>query len=142
MQSSFAAQVKDFADRTKENMELVLRESTADVLELMQETQQSKARGAATVVYGKIPVDTGHLVNTIASDLNGSGAFGVDQVGPSFAMTIAGMESGDVAHFAWTAKYAMAINYGHGSYPGAHWVEHGAANWQRIVAANAEKYRP
>lgn len=119
-----------------------MQQSVQDVLEKASTRQQSMARGAGGVVRGAIPVDTGHLANTMASDLNGSGTFATDQIGPQFEMTITQMEPGDVAHFAWTAEYAMAIELGHGTYPGAHFVGVAAAQWAAIVAANAEKFKP
>ena len=142
MPLTFAAQIADWGERTKENQSLVLRESVQDVMEQAQKSQQSMVRGATGVKYGAIPVDTGFLQNTIASDLNGSGDFVVDAAGTDFELTIAGMESGDTAHFAWTAVYARAVNYGHGTYPGAHWVEAAAAQWRSIVAKNAKRFRP
>ena len=155
--TKFSAAVKDFARRTKENMELVMRHSIEDVLEQAQQSQQSMARfykdgsyGPHFVEQGKIPVDVGFLINSTASSLNGTGNFDVvkpadeNDVGsptePTFEMTIAEMKSGMTAQFAWTAVYAKAVNYGHGTYPGAHWVDVNAAKWPAIVEKNAEKF--
>lgn len=138
---SFAAQVKDFADRSKEAQRLILQDALEDVLDKAQTRAQSMARGAPGPTQGAIPVDTGHLAATIASDLNGMGRFGIDQTGPTFELTIAQMDAGDVAHFAWTSAYALATNYGHGTYPGAHWVDLAAAHWPAAVAAAAERHK-
>lgn len=138
---SFSASVKDFAERSKEAQELILRDALEDVLDKAQTRAQSMARGAPGPTQGAIPVDTGHLAATTASDLNGGGNFSVDETGPTFDLTIAQMGAGDTAHFAWTAVYAMATNYGHGTYPGAHWVDLAAAHWPAAVAAAAERHK-
>ena len=137
----FAADVEGFANLAREAQVLILHDALEDTLDLAQRRQQSMARGATSVKPGAIPVDTGYLAATIASDLNGAGAFATDQVGPTFDLTIRGMDIGDVAHFAWTAEYAMAINFGHGTYPGAHWVETAAAFWPENVAKAAARHK-
>lgn len=142
MATNFAASVKDWAERTKAAQKEVMQQSLQDVLEAASTTQQSMARGATGVKVGAIPVDTGHLAATFTSELNGSGSFSTDQTGAGYALTIEQMEPGDTAHFAWTAEYAMAIELGHGTYPGAHFVGVAAAQWPAIVAANAEKLKP
>lgn len=135
---TFAADIRAFADRTVGQMRDVMRESTQDVVQAAQTPQVSLARGATGVVQGKIPVDTGFLRNSLVSGLNGS--FGPE--GPeSYALTVAGMEIGDVARFAWTAPHALPTELGHGSYKGAHFVGANAARWSDFVAANVAKLK-
>jgi hypothetical protein len=83
-------------------------------------------------------VDTGHLRNSLASGLNGS--FGPE--GPeSYELIIQNMELGDSAQFAWTAEYALAVELGHGTYPGAHFVGVNAARWPEIVTSWANRLK-
>lgn len=136
---TFAASVADWAARTKAAQLQVMRDSVADVIE---DANLPKAQG------GRMPVDTGNLRNTIASGLNGD-------LGPptsaAIELTIAQMEVGDVAQFAWTAEYAMRQELGFigedalgrtYNQEGNHFVGTAAAKWPAIVAANAEKNKP
>ena len=98
---SFAAQIDQFKADTMQKMRAVMQESIQDVCDDMQ---TPKAKG------GRMPVDTGNLRNTLASELNGSGfgAAGSD----SYVLTIANMDPGDVARFAYTAAYARRMELG------------------------------
>lgn len=138
MAKSFTAQVSDWVNRSEEKMRTIMQASVQDVMSAAQEPGVSLARGAATVTQGAVPVDTGFLRNSLISGLNG--AFGPESP-DSYILTIAGMDLGDTARFAWTAPYAAAIEYGHGTYPGAHFVGLNAARWEEIVAANAQRLK-
>jgi hypothetical protein len=124
---NFTIQVEAFAGKTREQMRNVLRNSVQDVLET---AQLPKARG------GRMPVDTGFLRNSLASGLNG--AFGQPDAN-SYTLTVAGMDLGDVARFAWTAKYAIHQELGTSKFPGNHFVGAAAAQWEKFVAANAAR---
>lgn len=138
MAKSFTAQVSSFVQKSEEKMRKVMQASVQDVLDGAQTAAMSLARGASTVTQGAIPVDTGFLRNSLISGLNGT--FGAEAP-DSYTMTIAGMDLGDTARFAWTAPYAAAIEYGFDTYPGAHFVGVNAARWQDIVAVHAMRLK-
>lgn len=129
MTKSFTASVQAFADKTAAQMRDVMRESVQDVLDI---AQTPKAQG------GRMPVDTGFLRNSVASGLNGAfSAPGAD----SYELTIAGMDLGDVARFAWTADYAIHQELGTSTMAGNFFVGSAAAQWPQIVEANAARVK-
>ncbi len=77
--------------------------SISDVMEGAQQTQIGFGQGATSFEVGKIPVDTGELVNSLTVD----GAKGAD-----VTVAIAGLEIGDTMRFAWTAPHALPIEMG------------------------------
>lgn len=124
---TFAAQMDAWADKTKRRVSDIVKQSAQDVVE---DAQTPVAQG------GRMPVDTGFLRNSLASGLNGSElAQGAD----SYVLTVAAMEMGDVARFAWTADYAVHVEYGARGLPGRHFVGVAAARWPQIVEANARR---
>ena len=126
---SFAASLDAFANKTVAQMEAVMKESIQDVVAI---AQTPKAAG------GRMPVDTGFLRNSLASSINGAfGAPGPD----SYELTIAGMEIGDVARFAWTAEYAMYQELGTSKMHGNHFVGAAAAEWPQVVDRNAARVK-
>lgn len=150
MSKTFAASVKDWADRTKAAQDDVLRSSVEDVMALASASQDSYKTRTGPAQQGLIPVDTGHLRNTIASELNGAGEFAIDAEN-NVALTINDMQAGDYLHIAWTAAYAHRINSGFSgtdsagrtyNQPGVHWVERAADGWGEIVRTNAEYLKP
>ena len=150
MARTFAASIRDFADRTKEAMDDVLRSSVEDVMGVASASQESYKTRSGPAQQGLVPADTDHLRSTIAADLNGSGEFAIDAE-TDYALTIAGMGAGDYLHIAWTAAYARRINSGFTgtdsagrtyNQPGVHFVERAADNWSEIVAQNAEYLKP
>lgn len=126
---SFAASLDAFADKTVAQMKAVMQES---VQEVVATAQTPKAQG------GRMPVDTGNLRNSLASGVNG--AFGAPAP-ESYELTIAGMEIGDVARFAWTANYAMYQELGTSKMHGNHFVGAAAAEWPQIVERNAARVK-
>lgn len=147
MGKTFSASIRDWGNRTKEDMEAVLQSSLEDIIAVASVTQLSVARGrVGPAAQGAIPRDTSHLVNTVAADLNGSGSFGTDAAS-DVNLLINGMKAGDKMHIAWTAAYAQRINSGFVgtdslgrtyNQTGVHWVETAAEKWDDIVQANAE----
>lgn len=127
---SFSASVEAFTGKTKRQMRDVFAESVQDVIEI---AQTPKAKG------GRMPVDTGNLRSSLASGLNGSfGNIGAD----SYAVTLTGLELGDIARFAWTADYARRMELGFNGtdslgrtyeQSGNHFVGSAAAQWPQIV---------
>jgi hypothetical protein len=79
---SFAASLDAFANKTVAQMEAVMKESVGDVLDIIQ---TPKSAG------GRMPVDVGNLINSVASGLNGSfsgGGGGPDKSGAASAAQI------------------------------------------------------
>ena len=105
MAQSFHAQVRDFLELTERNKQYVARQSVQDVLEQAQRTQPGVKQTGGGFERGKIPVETGDLVNSLAV----SGATGPD----AYVVAIAGYEVGEVLTFTWTMPYAMAVEMGH-----------------------------
>lgn len=136
---SFAAQIDQIKADTLVKMTAVMQESIQDVLE---DAQTPVGAG------GRMPVDTGNLRNSLASELNGGG-FGPEGAG-AYALTIAGMEIGDTARFAWTAAYAMRLELGFSGadslgrnyeQPGRHFVGTAAAKFSAHVEANTARLK-
>ena len=146
MAKSFSASVRDWGNRTKQAQEAILHSSLEDVMAVASVTQESAKTRNGPAQQGAIPRDTGHLVNTVAADLNGSGSFGTDDKN-DVTLLINDMKAGDKMHIAWTAAYAHRINSGFVGTDslgrtfeqgGVHWVETAAEKWDAIVQANAE----
>lgn len=100
MAETFAASLKAFEKKVKEQALNIIRESAQDVIE---DAQLPKAMG------GRMPVVTGNLRNSLQSSLNGSGLTSGEQ---SYILTIASMELGDLVTFGWTAEYALRQEFG------------------------------
>lgn len=146
MAGSFTASINNFAEKSKAAQEAVLRSSLEDVMALASVPQESFRTRQGPAHQGAVPVDTGHLINTLASDVNGSGEFAIDTKS-DVALSIEGMGAGDYLHVAWTAAYAHRINSGFVGtdsagrtyeQSGVHFVESAAEKWAQIVDANAE----
>lgn len=138
---TFAAQIRDYAAKTKAEMRQILQDSLFDVLEKAQTSQPSVKLTGGSFEIGKIPVDSSNLIRSLASELNGSE---LARGEASFTVVIEKMEAGDTALFSWTAPYAKAIEYGWETSTGKHvggrhFVGHNAAQWPRICAANTER---
>lgn len=128
--AKFAADVRAFAGKTTQQMRDVFAEAVQDTV---ADAQTPKSKG------GRMPVDTGFLRNSLASGLNGSfGNVGAE----SYAVTLSGLEIGDVAQFAWTAPYARRIELGFSGadslgrnyeQQGTHFVGAAAAQWPQRV---------
>jgi hypothetical protein len=127
--TTFAADVKRFADMTEKNLLNVARESIQDVI---ADAQTPVAKG------GKMPVDTAFLRNSLVSGLNG----GFENAGPeAYVLTIANMKLGDTSKFGWTAEYAEHQEYGTSKMTGRHFASSAAARWQEFVNRNAARVK-
>lgn len=129
MARSFTAQLRQFTEKTERKMTAILRQSVQDVFDIAQEPV---SKG------GSMPVDTAFLRNSLATEVNGSMVAEGDD---SYTLAIAQLEPGDKLRGGWTAEYARARHYkpedfGQG---GGMWRDKAAAQWQRIVDANARK---
>ena len=137
MASTFTAQMQAFTTRAKEKMTLVVKQSAADVFELATTTQPGVEATGGSFEVGKVPVDTGNLINSFQIGLNGGqggNAGGVDLV-------IAGMKLGDSVTGVFTAAYAREVEYGTSKMAGRFYVLSAANQWQAIVSRNAAKAR-
>lgn len=137
MARTFTAQMQTFADRAKEKLELVVKQSAQDVFELATTTQPGVEATGGSFEVGKVPVDTGLLINSFQIGLNGGqggNAGGVDLV-------VAGMNLGDSVTGVFTAEYARAVEYGTSKMVGRFYVLSAANQWQAIVSRNAAKAR-
>lgn len=136
MAETFAASLKAFEKKVKEQALNIIRESAQDVIE---DAQLPKAMG------GRMPVVTGNLRNSLQSSLNGSGLTSGEQ---SYILTIASMELGDLVTFGWTAEYALRQEFGftgtdalgrNYDQPGNQFAGVAAAKWTQFVEANAAR---
>lgn len=135
---TFSASVRAFTGKTKKEMRDVFVESVQDVVEI---AQTPKAKG------GRMPVVSSFLRNSLASGLNGSFT---NEGAESYAVTLLGLELGDIARFAWTAPYAHRVHSGFSGtdslgrtyeQAGAFFVDGAAAQWPQIVEKWAAKVK-
>lgn len=127
--STFTAQIKAFADKSKEKMEAVVKQSAQEVFNI---AQTPKAQG------GRMPVDTGFLRNSLVASLNGSTVGGGAD---AYVLAVAGAEIGDTIFAGWTANYARFMEYGTSRTAANYFMLSAAQQWQAIVARNAELVR-
>lgn len=147
MAKTFAAQLNDFANLTKQNLKYVAINAIQDIVEAAQTPQPSVKRTGGSFQEGKIPVDTAELINSLISGANGS--FG-PEAADSYAVALAGYDLGDYMRFAWTAPHAMRIEAGFtgtdamGRYynqAGRHFVGANAARFSEFVQKYATEVR-
>lgn len=129
MAGKFTAQIGVFADRAKEKLETVIKQSAQEVFSI---AQTPKAQG------GRMPVDTGFLRNSLIATLNGSA---VGSGADAYVMAVAGAEIGDTIFAGWAAEYARHMEYGTSKTPGNFYMLSAAQQWQAIVARNAALVR-
>ncbi len=138
MAGKFTAQVTAFSDKAKRNIDLVVRQSAQDLAEAITERQPSVTETGGVFEIGKVPVDTGFLINSFISGLNGT----VIAQGPdAYIAAIAGYEAGDSIEMGFTAEYARQVEYGTSNMQGRSYVREGVLQWQAIVSANAARLR-
>lgn len=137
--ADFVATIKGFATKTEQQIRNVMRESVQDVIE---EAQTPKAQG------GRMPIDTGFLINSLVSGLNGafSSPSGTEDASgsssfASYTLTIANMDLGDIAQFGWAAHYAMIQEVGNSKIVGNHYAGSAAAKWSDFVEANVARLK-
>jgi hypothetical protein len=127
--STFTAQIKAFADKSREKIEAVVKQSAQEVFSI---AQTPKAQG------GRMPVDTGFLRNSLVAELNGATVGGGAD---SYVLAVGAMDLGDTIFAGWTADYARHMEYGTSKTPGNFYMLSAAQQWQAIVARNAEIVR-
>jgi hypothetical protein len=128
------ANLGQWSEKVQRNLDLVVKGSIQDVGEIMTRRQPS-IKETGTFEVGKVPVDTGELINSQEGSLNG----GVVAAGDiDYAALVAGMELGDTVQAVFTAPHARPMEYGvSGKFPGRFFVRNAVQNWQAIVHANA-----
>lgn len=146
---SFAASIEAFAEKTEAQMQAVLSESIQDVMDI---AQTPVANG------GRMPVDDGHLINSVVTELNGSqigrASNAPDEGGANstanIALLVTQMQPGDVARIGWSAAHAMRQHEGFVgedsrgrtfNQEGKHWVDGAAAQWPQIVTRNVGRLK-
>lgn len=145
----FEARLKQLEGMIFEDIMDVAREAVQDVL---NHASTPKARG------GNMPVQDGHLINSLVSGLNGSfdtpAATTPDKDGSkskaNALLTLAGFDVGDTAQFGWAAAHARRQNNGFVgedslgrtyNQPGNHFVERACAEWPRFMEERAKQVR-
>jgi hypothetical protein len=126
----FMADVSRFADKSKNQMLRVAKQSIQDVVRI---AQTPVAQG------GNMPVDTGFLRNSLVTEVRGARvAEGAD----SYVLGLSALQLGDPFQVAWSANYAIPrhfmVGVGQG---GGLFRDHAAQQWSRIVADNARRVR-
>lgn len=129
MAGKFHQQVLAFTEKCKRRQQAIFRTSAAEV---MQIASVPKAQG------GRMPVDTGFLVNSRAASTSGVPGSG----GPPPELVFATLEVGQTVWAGWTAAYALRMEYGfHGpdslgrvySQPGNAFLRGALQQWPQIV---------
>lgn len=124
------ADVSRFADKTKDQMLRVAKQSIQDTVRVAQTTV---AQG------GNMPVDTGFLRNSLVTEVRGASA---GEGADSYVLGISSIQLGDAFQVAWSADYAIARHYMVGvGQGGGLWRDKAAQQWSRIVAQNAARVR-
>lgn len=137
MARTFTAQMQAFADRAKEKLELVVKQSAEDVFQMATTTQLSVKATGGSFEIGKVPRDIGDLIGSFRIGLNGSESADANGV----SLVIAGMELGDSVTGVFKSDHALPIEYGTINMAGRFYVLTAAQQWQSIVQANAAKAR-
>lgn len=138
MAKRFTAQISEFLELTERNKRYVARQAIQDVLEQAQRTQPSVKLTGGTFERGKIPVDTGDLVNSLTV----AGASGSD----AYTVAIAGYEVGDTLRFAWTAQHALPMELGFtaengAEVPGRFFVTDAVGQFEAFVKARVAEVK-
>lgn len=127
--NSFQAQVQAFADKAKARSLAIFRESAQRVAE---EAGRPEAQG------GRMPVDTGFLMNSVVGSTSGMPTAASEPVPIALLQTAIG---GSV-WIGWTAAYARRMEYGFVGadslgreymQPGKAFLRGAVQNWQNIV---------
>lgn len=137
MAGTFTAQVRAWSEKAIRNMELVAKDAAQTTFEQMT-VRQASITETGTFEIGKVPVDTGNLVNTQIASINGAV---VNSGNVDYSAVIAGMGIGDTVQGAFTADYARHVEYGTANMPGRFFVREAVMRWQANVDAAAAKFK-
>lgn len=128
-----AANMRQWSEKAKRNVELVVKQSIQDVSEIAQTT---KAAG------GRMPVDTGTLRNSYTAE----GLTGPD----AYIAAVGQFQIGGTFQAGWTASYALRMEKGFVgqdslgrtyNQTGNFYMESALMQWQQINDKNAAKLR-
>lgn len=147
---TFTADITAWTAKAKANMEHVVFGSVEDLFELATRRQAS-VKEIGTYREGFVPVDLGFLIGTAHISVNGvvksrGTVSGATSAPPDTAVALAGMDLGDSIQLAFTAEYALRIEYGYRgtdklgrsfNQNGRFFVRNAVMQWQRIVDENA-----
>lgn len=123
-------------------MALVMKEATQSVYDAMTERQAGVEQTGGSFVVGKVPVDTGLLINSVQININGGMvAKGANKMPPDIVAGLVGMDLGDTIEAAFTAEYARHVEYGTSSMGGRFFVRQAVADWQGHVDRAAAKFQ-
>ncbi|BBU58510.1 hypothetical protein [Mameliella alba] len=156
MTQNFAASVKNWTEKAKRNVDVIVKQSAQDVARQMTQPKDGLVRGAPFET-GVVPVDEGQLIGSVivqvGGTLTGQGNAASAQP-PDYASALAGFETGDTIIVGFTAPYAPMIEYGWSfgaddtnegtgdvDVPGRFMVRQAVQNWQAIVDANAGRFK-
>lgn len=137
--TTFAAQVAGFRNKTLKNLRYIAINAIQDVVEAAQTPQPGVGRTGGTFIEGKIPVDTGALIQSLVSSRNGGGGAKGEL---SYTTALAGLQIGDTMLFSWTMPYALRIEKGFTgtdsrgrtyNQAGRHFVGKNSARFQEFV---------
>ena len=136
MSKSFSAQIDDWVRKSENRMEAVFKTAAQD---LSIAVTTPKSRG------GRMPVDTGFLINSIMAGINqtpsGPSVRTTEPerddyvMGNSIAVEINSAKVGDKIVFGFTAAYAPYMEYQNG------FVRLNAQQWPEIVDNSMRKVR-
>ena len=134
--ATFSATVKGWSEKAKRNAGLVVKASAQEVFERATRRQPSVKETGGAFEVGKVPVDTGELINSFQARLNDLTQGGA----ANYEGVILGMELGDTVSGVFTAKHARPIEYGvTGKFAGRFYVREAVQDWQTIVATQAAR---
>lgn len=142
MAGTFAADVRQWSAKAKQNAEFVIRGSVQDVGELMTRRAAGTTDGGS-LQQGYVPVVTGELINSQEVGING-GVIATGDV--DYSAAVAGMDLGDSIQAVFTAGHARPKEYGFTtstgkSVPGWFFVRGAVQQWATVVEMNAAQFR-
>lgn len=112
------SELSDWATKTEERMEAVVKTALQD---LADEVQRPRAKG------GRMPVDTGFLRNSAGAAINAEpSSVGIYSEGQT-SIVINRLKMGDTLFFGWSANYARYMNNRYG------FLDLPVQNWDNIV---------
>lgn len=138
--TSFTAQARNWTEKAKRNMGLVVADAFQGVAQDMSQRQPSVKETGGSFIIGAVPVDEGVLINSLFTTLNEAQ---VGQGPASYTAGLAGFEIGDVITFAFSSEYAVHIEYGTSRFPGRFMVREALnanGGWQGRIDASAAKF--
>ncbi|MCA0961147.1 hypothetical protein [Salipiger bermudensis] len=146
MTQTFAAQIRNWTEKTKHDAEFIFKGSVEDISELMARRQASVQDTGGTFQVGYVPVLSGELINSVEVSVDGTiTGQGANKAPPDFVASLAGLELGGVAEIYFTAAHARPLHYGFtttsgAQVPGRLWVTTAIQQWDTIVQMNAKLF--